>query len=439
MTIRARSIHVEDVYVEGNNTVCFKVNYGANVRKFFSDESFFAEYEQDISEVPKSLLYIPLLASLMPLAWAISAEVYVKELDRQYYESLQALKQVYQTMYPNMRLTGKLHVEHLVDSSRSPSQTPSQAPSQNPRTAMFFSAGVDSLATFIRRKHENPYLVTIWGADVLFHQPEFWLELKTKVQQFGDQNGVESLFIKSNLQSFINGKMVSYYFGRHMSNWWHGVQHSTGMVGLIAPLAYVNNITQFYIPSAVPTEVSKIRTHGSSHLFDNKIKWSGTAANLEALELWRQEKVKLIADYIRTEDASLQIRVCWRNPVYGNCNKCEKCARTIIGLLLEGVDPNDHGFHVTVDTLEAHKSVIVSAWSSYLDYAYVEWDKIKSRSFQQMSQIPLRYMPFFRWVQQVQIKRMKKHKSRLETWVKKLPPSWFMFVKKQLKGYKANG
>lgn len=428
MTIRTRSIHVEDVYVEDNNKVIFKVNYGAEVRKFFSDEAFFAEYEQDISDVPKSLLSIPLLASLMPLAWATNAEVYIKELDRQYYQSLLALKQVYQTMYPKMRLAGKLHVERLVDSSR-----PS---SQKPRKAMFFSAGVDSLATFIRKKQENPYLVTIWGADVHFNQPEFWQELKTKVQEFGEKNGMESLFIKSNLRSFLNEEMLSYYFGRHMSSWWHGVQHATGMIGLIAPLAYVNNITQFYIPSAVPTEVSKIRTHGSSHLFDNKIKWSGTAVNLEALELWRQEKVKLVAEYIRTVDASLQIRVCWRNPVYGNCSQCEKCARTIIGLLLEGIDPNEHGFHVTPDSLEAHKSVIIPAWSSYLDYAYIEWDKIKSRSFQQMSQIPLRYIPFFHWMQHIQIKRMKKHKNRFETWVENLPPSWFMFVKKQIKGYK---
>lgn len=429
MTIKSRSIRIEDVFVEGSNKVCYKVHYGSEVRKFFTDESFFAEYEVDISEVPKSMLAIPILASLMPLAWATNAEVYIAELDRSYYESLQSLKQVYQTMYPNMRLAGKLHVERLVASNRS---------AEKPKSAMFFSAGVDSLATFIRKKQEKPYFVTIWGADVFFNQPEFWMELKTNVKQLGECNDIESLFIKSNLRSFMHDKNVSYYFGRHMSSWWHGVQHATGMIGLIAPLAYVNNITQFYIPSAVPTEQSKIRTHGSSHLFDNKIKWSGTDVNLDALELWRQDKIKLIADYIRKEDASLQIRVCWRNPVYGNCNKCEKCARTIIGLLLEGVDPNAHGFTMTVETLEEHKKVIIPAWSSHLDYAYVEWDKLKSRSFQQMGIVPLRYMPFFQWLQQVQIKRMKQHKSKLETWVKKLPPSWFIFVKKQFKGFKTN-
>ncbi|QGQ94418.1 hypothetical protein EHS13_05615 [Paenibacillus psychroresistens] len=428
MSVRSRSIRIENIYVEETNKVCYTVEYGSEVRKFFTDESFFAEYEIDISEVPIGLLGIPLLANLMPLAWATNAEVYIKELDSLYYSSLQSLKQVYQTMYPDMRFAGKLHVERLVDSER--------PTTKEPRSAMFYSAGVDSLATFIRKKQEKPYFVTIWGADVLLNQPEFWFELKNNVKQFGERNEIESLFIKSNLHTFINEGMISYYFGRHMSSWWHGVQHSTGLIGLVAPLAYVNNISQFYIPSAVPTEQSKIRTHGCSHLFDNKIKWSGTHVNLEALELWRQDKVKLIADYIRTEDSSLQIRVCWRSPVYGNCSKCEKCARTAIGLLLEGIDPNEHGFKLTTEILEGHKSVIIPAWSSHLDYAYVEWDKLKSRSFQQLGHVPLRYVPFFHWMQQVQIKRLKKHKSKLEAWVKKLPPSWFMFVKKQFKGYK---
>jgi hypothetical protein len=420
---KPRTILIEETLRKDPYSVNYTIRYGSAVQKFFSNEPFFAEYSADISDVPLGILNIPLLASLMPLAWAINADVYLEELDSQYYESLESLKGVIGQMFPQMPLKGRLIVERLVEYN--PKTT-------TPRAAMFYSAGVDSIATFIRKKHENPYFITVWGADVFFNQTEFWQQVKTNVEDFGRKNGIESLFIKSSLRSFINEDVISYYFGRHMSSWWHGVQHAMGLVGLCAPLTYSNHITQFYIPSAVPTEQSKIKAHGSSHLFDHKINWSGTAVSLEAKKLWRQEKLKLIADYIRSDDAGLQIRVCWRNPVYGNCNKCEKCARTMAGLLLEGIDPNHHGFHVTPDSLAELKSVIMPAWLSNTDYVYVEWDKIRLRSLEQMDLISPWYIPFFLWMQNTNIEqlRSKKRPNYKKAIIQRVPSSLFMFIKR---------
>jgi hypothetical protein len=421
--LKSKTILIEETLVKDPDSVNYTIRYGPAVQKFFSSEPFFAEYSLDISEVPPGILNIPLLANLMPLAWAIDADVYVEELDSQYYESLLSIKGVIGQMFPQIPLKGRLFVERLVEY---------KPKKMMPRTAMFYSAGVDSIATFIRKRHENPYFVTVWGADVFFNQTEFWQKVKTNAEEFGSKNGIESLFIKSSLRSFINEDVISYYFGRYMSSWWHGVQHAMGLVGLCAPLAYSLHVTQFYIPSAVPTEQSKIKAHGSSHLFDNKINWSGTTVNLEAKKLWRQEKLKLIADYIRSEDPQLQIRVCWRTPVYGNCNKCEKCARTITGLLLEGVDPNEHGFQVTPDSLEGLKSIIMPAWLSSTDYVFVEWDKIKLRSLQQMDQISPWYIPFFLWMQNTNIKQLKRKKKRSlkKVIVQRVPSSVFMFIKR---------
>ena len=47
------------------------------------------------------------------------------------------------------------------------------------------------------------------------------------------------------------------------------------------------------------------------------------------------------------------LKVCSKYYLTGkNCQKCEKCARTIIGLLSDGIDPNKCGFNVDSTTLD---------------------------------------------------------------------------------------
>ncbi|MDB5054244.1 MAG: hypothetical protein JWM44_2294 [Bacilli bacterium] len=418
MEMNAKVIRIKNTYVKDKYTVNYSIYYGLDVKKFFTGEPFFSQYTLEITDVPQSILNIPLLASLMPVAWAAGADVYVQELDKQYYESLLTLKAEFSAMYPKMNLSGTLHVARLVDNQKVNVVT---------RSAIFFTSGVDSMATFIRKKQENPYFITIWGADVFCNQKEFWREVTVETEQFGRKHGIESLFIKSSLRSFLNEHVIGYYFGRFLIDWWVGVQHAMGMVGLCAPIAYLKHIQQIYIPSSFPVEHSKIEQHGSSRRLDNQIKWSGTEVKLEALELWRQEKVKLIAEYIRHEDPELQLRVCWNNPVYGNCSQCEKCARTIVALITEGIDPNHHGFKATPQSIDDFRNSILKLWLNNTGYIFVEWDKIKQRSLQQIEQMDRQYAPFFHWLHQIEL---KKRNSPLRFFALQLPSSWFIFFRK---------
>jgi hypothetical protein len=65
----------------------------------------------------------------------------------------------------------------------------------------------------------------------------------------------------------------------------------------------------------------------------------------------RQEKVRFLTRIIREEEPNLQMHVCWKDMSGGNCGRCEKCCRTMVGLALAGVDTGKHGFPARPDLL----------------------------------------------------------------------------------------
>ncbi len=87
---------------------------------------------------------------------------------------------------------------------------------------------------------------------------------------------------------------------------------------------------------------------GSHPSIDNNISWANVKVFHDGYELSRQEKIRyVIKNYIRETGSYPLIRVCTKKITNQfNCSKCEKCYRTIIGLLLGGIDPNKCGFNI---------------------------------------------------------------------------------------------
>ena len=51
-----------------NNRVEFFLTLEGDVAQYFTDINYFLEYNEDISEVPKGILVIPLLGNILPIA-----------------------------------------------------------------------------------------------------------------------------------------------------------------------------------------------------------------------------------------------------------------------------------------------------------------------------------------------------------------------------------
>lgn len=129
-----------------------------------------------------------------------------------------------------------------------------------------------------------------------------------------------------------------------------GVQHGIGLLSLCAPVAYQQELSNLYIAASYTDDFG--RPWGSHLTIDGKMAWSETDCHHDGFGLSRQQKLTLIVDAIKRRDVKLPIRACWESTNGENCGRCEKCCRSIVGLMVAGVDPTEYGFPVAEDFFE---------------------------------------------------------------------------------------
>jgi len=143
------------------------------LKKFFKQNLFFAEYNIPIEDVPESILVIPFLGTVCPVAWANNATVYIDTVDESFLYALQKVKATIQRFYPKVQFRGNIQVKKIVKLEVV----------ANSRSMMLFSGGLDSLTTYVRHQTENPILVSIHGADLPCNNFEAWNTLARTASQ----------------------------------------------------------------------------------------------------------------------------------------------------------------------------------------------------------------------------------------------------------------
>lgn len=339
------SIRLSEIYIE-KNRIEYKIEIEGEIRKFFTKQNFFLEYTESIEQVPEGILSIPLLTNILPIAWITNSEILIDELDKNFYECIEEVKKGYIDMYPEINFLGKITVKNIKDYSYEAKNT----------SCMFFSGGVDSVSSLITKLEESPTLITIWGSDIELTNSEGWRNVKKEIETFGQQRDLKNLFIKSSFRSFINYEQLDRQLKTQLKaqlkdNWWHGIQHGIGLIGHAVPYAYKNKMKTIYIPGTHNLKDLNIRC-ASYPTIDEKVKFSVGKVIHEGFKNARQDKLQIISNYIKEKKDNIFIRVCWKATTGKNCSRCEKCARTILGLLAEGIDPNKHGFEVNSKTLK---------------------------------------------------------------------------------------
>ena len=119
------------------------------------------------------------------------------------------------------------------------------------RSALTFSGGVDSFTTLLSYINEKPDLVTIWGADIDFDNEKGWRQVKEQVTKIGKSYGLRNFFLRASILKFVdNTELGKQYREKLGDDWWHAMQHGIGLVGLMAPYAYTENVTKILVPSS---------------------------------------------------------------------------------------------------------------------------------------------------------------------------------------------
>lgn len=422
-----------------NNRLKISFNCKGQIRKFFINNEFIAEYDASIKEVPEEILIIPFLATIAPIAWANNAEVFVKTVDATFLSSLNFVKATLQNFYPKMKFRGNIQAENI----RSPVV---KAPT---RHMMLFSGGIDSIATFVIHQNENPILVSVQEKD--FHEETTAqadnmgrMNISMKIssnhlEEFSSATKCENRIIVSNWIFLPDNFMLGIYQEELSGDWYTRVMHGLAFSGLCAPLTYIEKVSKLYIASSCTAEV---KIPWGSHLnIDNNIKWTGTRVCHDGYELSRQEKLFFISNFIKNKEVALQvcpytnkgIKKILNNNTGKNCNLCEKCSRTILGLELAGVDPNKHGFSLDEGTFSRIKKNLEDRTWGFGDGEVYMWADLQKHA-NKVDNLPHNEVrPLIEWLRSIDVESLRVEPGRsrgADFLFKLLPYPLFKLVKK---------
>lgn len=326
-------ILLKDLRVDGN-LVTYTFEARGGIKEYFNTDTFFIEYNQDMTSVPKSILTIPFVSSLIPLMWLTNTVMWVEELDRTFYDCIFKVQAAYQRLYYYYDLKGNLVPAKLVENTFEPQR----------ESLLLFSGGIDANTTYVRIREKNPLLFNIQGWYKNLNDLDEAAEADIRdIAKFAEREKLDFTFAKSNFAVLLDNAVFAKNIQKKLGDsWWHGFQHSMAFISLAIPLAYLCNIQTIYIASSVPMgEYVKCASYVTT---DGEFRYARVGKCVhDGSELTRQDKVHVMVEYANQKE-EYPIRVCSFND--RNCCACDKCFRSILGITAEGGDIKKYGFYI---------------------------------------------------------------------------------------------
>lgn len=380
-----RSIILDEISVKGGKVdYFFSVN--GKIQKYFKKSNhLFFEYNYDMTEVPISILTIPFVANIAPLVWITDSTLSVSELDDSFHDCLCNIKEAYQNMYPEVNFEGEILTSSVVSNSYVPEL----------EAGLLFSGGLDALATFVRIKEKKPLLITEYGwhyNDV--NKSEIWDADKKHVVSFANGQGLDNILIHSNYGTFMNAQVIDRnYLKKLGDSWWHGLHHSLAIISAAIPVAFELKFECIYIASSYFKEYKA--KCASDPTVDNEIKYASGKVFHDGYDINRQDKVKVVIDHNNSNKQYVNLRVCFLNEE--NCCNCEKCVRTILGIVAEGENPRNFGFKVPKDLSNHIAKFLHDNVKFFTPARVMQWNLSKERMIENHDNIL--YQDLLEWFQ----------------------------------------
>jgi hypothetical protein len=309
------------------NTVHYQLHFSKQLRKYFLQDKVFVRYDNkiDLQTVPNSILTIPIVSIVAPIAWAVGADLLVPELETTYMESLNKTKEIFRGHNYPFAFTSDVKAERSVTSNF-----------HGERTCLFFSNGIDSLSSYLKNKEKKPDLVTIWGVpDIPLSERRYWNSFYNDISRLAEKDGITALKVETDIFRSLNTELLQKQFG---INWYTRVSNGLAFPGLCAPIIIARHIGVILRAASTTQELDD----SVGEQIDSSQSWGGIKVTHDGYDMSRQQKVKFLCLKNNREYLS-HLKVCneTTDPQHINCRKCEKCMRTTVALLLEGVNPQD--------------------------------------------------------------------------------------------------
>jgi hypothetical protein len=370
------------------------------LRKYFNSSRMFAHYDVPLG-ADMSILNIPLVSTVLPLAWLTGTDVHVEKLDRKYVEAMIDLKHEFNRFFPRGRFTTNIVVDDLVENEI-----------QSQGTAMLFSGGVDSTYSLIRNVSLKPKLVMFFGVVGYQLDPSYKKHnqiVKKTYSDFAKREGLDISFVETNIIHILNDSRIAHDFHRVLRGnpLWDSLQLPLVLLGLPAPLS-IGRFDRLIIADDASLEFDYYKYPYASQLrINEKFAWADLRVTHDGY-INRFRKTGLIKEYLNTHDYHL--RVCNDPPLDGlNCSTCEKCARTIVPLVLEGVDPNACGFRVKRSTFDAIRRNLEKV--EFEGWREVRWKEIQNLIPYEKETDLCGSRDFFMWLRNLNIDSVRKKRN----------------------------
>lgn len=401
-------IVVEQI-IKCKNFLQIKFSYTEGLKEFFSGSPFVVEYSEEIENVPDAIAVIPFVCNVLPLVWLTDSKLSIQSIDNDFFYCLDEIKTGYKSMYTGVDFKGEIVVETKkvikVDKSN--------------KKAMLYSGGLDSVHTLIEHLDEKPDLISIWGSDIQYQNKEGWEKVYKNIQKITEKFDLNGAVIRSSFRDFDKEFELDKVFkNRLQDSWWHGIKHGMGLLGHIAPYIYLHKISAVYIASSNCQNDGKVKC-ASDPTIDNRIRFCGCKVIHYGFDLNRQQKTQKVVEYCNTHNTKVDIHVCWKSQKGSNCGKCEKCYRTMAGLIAEGADPYDYGFKNVRDSISNIQSCVLlkSKTSQYI--ASTQWNPIKERISENKRILKNSiWWKNIKWIEQTDFNNITKAKLKMERRVK---------------------
>ncbi len=186
-------------------------------------------------------------------------------------------------------------------------------------SACFFTGGIDSFYTLLKRRDELTALIFVHGFDVSLTNAALLDTISAAMRQVASAFGKPLIEVKTNLREFSD-RYVSWEY-------YHGAALAS------VALLLSSRFSRVYVAST--RSYAGLVPMGSHPLLDPLWSTEHTTIVHDGCEAARVEKVAAVA---RCDLVLRTLRVCWENPAGAyNCGRCEKCLRTMVDLRIAGV------------------------------------------------------------------------------------------------------
>lgn len=257
----------------------------------------------------------PWLVLLLPMAAVSGEDLHLAAAaDATLVANARRLLEIWSSWYPWVDPVG-ISVEQTRDSSSTESD----------RTVSFFSGGVDSFYTLLRReaaargKNEEPVdeLLTVAGFDIPVTNRTASQTLFASAADVASRLGKELVPVETNIRETTWNRRVP----------WEPLGHGPALV------ACAHLLTGYCRRALVPagTGYARMSPRGSHPLTDPLLSSGRLDVVHDGGAASRVQKTEVIAT---SEVARRHLRVCWRTRAAHNCCACEKCYRTMLTLHL---------------------------------------------------------------------------------------------------------